>query len=68
MVEIADVFIRANCAKAGSDARSCLCTICTISTYKDIRNFNHALWNSLMMDMQYPKNVGEEMTTACFKF
>jgi hypothetical protein len=37
--------------------RPCLCTI---STYKDIRNFNHVQCNSLMMDTQYPKHVGEE--------
>jgi hypothetical protein len=43
-------------------------TICTISTYKDIRNFKHAQCNSLMMDTQYPKHVGEEMTTICFMF
>jgi hypothetical protein len=46
-------------------ARPCLCTICT---YKDIRNFNHAQCNSLMMDTQYPKHVGEEMITVCFMF
>jgi hypothetical protein len=49
-------------------ARPCLRTICTISTYKDIRNFNHAQCNSLMMDTQYPKYVGEERTTVCFMF
>jgi hypothetical protein len=46
----------------------CLCTMCTIFTYKDIRNFNHAQCNSLMMDTHYSKHVGEEMTTVCFMF
>jgi hypothetical protein len=35
---------------------------------KDIRNFKHALCDSLMMDTQYPKHFGEEMTSVCFKF
>jgi hypothetical protein len=42
--------------------------ICTISTYKDSHNFNHAQCNSLIMDTQYPKHVGEEMTTVFFMF
>jgi hypothetical protein len=45
-----------------------LIILCTVSTYKDIRNFNHAQCNFLMMDTQYPKHVGEEMTSVCFMF
>jgi hypothetical protein len=53
-----DILIPMTCLQI--TARPCLCTICKIFTYKDIRNFNHAQCNSLMMDTQYPKHVGEE--------